>query len=153
MSVNWFIFDRRNNKLKLELWNNAIVARLVTTWVNDGKSWHTFLHEGKPIETFKFYFNVDDLLNLKRLLGETIRELRERIKKSSYKIANQHYAHEYPDKLIVERAGTTSFSKIYFKREYRANMFFCNLKSLTAFRRKISDTIIDIAITKKLAKK
>lgn len=153
MSVNWFIFDRRNNKLKLELWNNAIVARLVTPWVNDGKSSHTFLHEGKPIETFKFYFNVDDLLNLKRLLGETIRELRERIKKSSYKIANQHYAHEYPDKLIVERAGTTSFSKIYFKREYRANMFFCNLKSLTAFRRKISDTIIDIAITKKLAKK
>lgn len=150
MSVNWFIIDRRNNKLRLELWNDGIVARLLTPSLQiDKKSKHTFIHEGKPIETFKFYFNVSDLLSLKRMFGETIREIRTRHKEYLYNIAKQHYAHKSPDKLVLERAGITTFCKMYFKKEYRATMFLCNLKSLVLFRRKISDTIIDIELTKK----
>lgn len=142
--MNWIISDRRKKKLKLELWNHSIVVRLVTPSPEGKKSIHKFLCEEKTIETFKFYFDVYDLLWLKQCLGESIRELRIRYKKHRNK-----RNHNYPDRLVVERAGSTRFAKIYFMRDYRATTFYCGLKSLVRFRRKVSDAIIDIVLAKK----
>lgn len=151
---SWIIEDSRNKKLKLELWSESISARFITPSIEGRKSVHRFVCEGRPIETFKFYFNIDDLLWLKRCLGEAIRELRiryktyKRISKPRHRVTN--YTYDHPDKAIVERAGSTAYTKIYFMKSYRTTTFFCNLKSLVRFRRKVSDTIIDIMLTKKI---
>lgn len=149
MIISWSINDRRNNKLKLELLHNSLETRFITPFVSGKKNVYLFTYEGKSIETFKFYFNVQDLLKLKKFLGETIRELRIRYKKK----INTLPIITHLDKLIVERAGHTTFTKVYFMGKYRTTTFFCDLKHLVKFRREVSDTIIDIMLTKKLTKK
>jgi len=146
----WSIQDKRDKTLELQLWNASVIPRFVTPMITDKKSVHRFQSEGKDLETFKFFFDVEGLLILKKFLGEAIRELRVRHKTGKYFFRDNTYLH--PDKLVIERAGSTRFSKVYFMRDYRTTMFFCNLKTLVVFRREISDTIIDIVLSKRCKK-